>query len=146
MTADDLSIIGTLTLPGVPRSVTLTREFIRDMLPEGHPAVEDPELSAAELAANAIRHTDTGKDGWFSVGLWQSSDRLVVEVSDDGAAGARPVLLDPADPAAADPGESGRGLLIVATLSDRWGYREHGGRTTVYAEFAAEADLTTKFL
>lgn len=103
------------------------------MAPLGYSGVPDLELAVAELAGNAIRHTETGKGGWFTLMLCQADDRLVIEVTDDGADGARPVMVIGPEPEF--PEEGGRGLCLVDALAVRWGYWGNGSRTTVFAEF-----------
>ncbi|MFG2270673.1 ATP-binding protein [Streptomyces chartreusis] len=72
---------------------------------------------AAELAANAVRHGHVpGRD--FHLRLAAMPYALRVEVSD--TCGDRcPAPSAPAWPPA--DAESGRGLLLVARLADRWG-------------------------
>jgi len=84
---------------------------------------DDTELVVAELVTNGVRASRAmGRD---AVRMWLVSDlgQVVVFVWD---ASLRP-------PARADPGadaESGRGLLLVEALSQRWGYFGHdsGGK------------------
>ncbi|MEV6739383.1 ATP-binding protein [Streptomyces sp. NPDC051104] len=68
----------------------------------------------AELAANAVTHGRVlGRD--FRLTMYVVGDTLRIEVTD-----ARDDRLPRLDRAAADA-ESGRGLLLVEALSDRWG-------------------------
>ncbi|MFD4610160.1 ATP-binding protein [Streptomyces sp. NPDC058440] len=82
----------------------------------------------AELAANAITHGRVpGRD--FRLTLYVIGDTLRIEVSD--TRGDR--LPAPQEPA--EDAESGRGLLIVAALADRWGVNEDRfPRKRVWAE------------
>ncbi|MFE9635103.1 ATP-binding protein [Streptomyces sp. NPDC006463] len=70
-----------------------------------------PGQIIAELAANAVTHGRVpGRD--FRLALTVTPDTLLIEVSD--ARGDRiPEIRD-----------SGRGLLLVEALADRWGVRE----------------------
>ncbi|MFI5745841.1 ATP-binding protein [Streptomyces sp. NPDC051644] len=87
----------------------------------------------AELAANALVHGCVpGRD--FRLGLTVHSGALLrIEVSD-----ARGECLPPGPAGLAIPGddcESGRGLLIVEALADRWGVSSGPfPRKTVWAE------------
>jgi len=123
-------LLGTLTLPGVERSVAYARHFLRDLLPVGSPVVYDLMTVASELVSNAIAHTRSGlQGGQVTVQLLARPGVLRVEVVDDGAEGARPHVK-------AESGcESGRGIHIVQELTARWGYDEDGARTIVWAEF-----------
>jgi anti-sigma regulatory factor (Ser/Thr protein kinase) len=110
--------------PAETASVTAARRLVRS----GHvdqPAetVERLELIVTELAANAVRHTDSAFDVTFTV-----AERTVrVEVSD--ASTAVPEVHHPA------PLElGGRGLLLVEAYSDRWGYQPTTGGKIVWAE------------
>ncbi|GAA3230337.1 ATP-binding protein [Actinocorallia longicatena] len=134
--ADETIVVGTMTLPGTERSVRNARLFVRDLLPVEWPVRGDLELVCTELSANAVRHTASGRGGHFSVVLRRSSDRLIVEVVDDGS-GGRPVRRTPAG----EPGEGGRGLQLVNELALSWGYRTLGFRTSVFAEFELPALL-----
>ncbi|MFD7922415.1 ATP-binding protein [Streptomyces sp. NPDC059740] len=83
----------------------------------------------AELAANAVTHGHVpGRD--FRLLMVVRAGVLRVEVVD--ARGARMPVVQPLP-----DGESGRGLVLVDALSDRWG--AHPGPApckTVWAEFA----------
>ncbi|MDX3055741.1 ATP-binding protein [Streptomyces sp. NE06-03E] len=84
----------------------------------------------AELAANAAVHGRvSGRD--FRLGLTVHRDTLLrIEVTD-----TRGERLPLALGAAADDAESGRGLLIVGALADRWGVDVGPApRKTVWAE------------
>lgn len=82
----------------------------------------------AELAANAATHGRvTGRD--FRLTLYVVAGTLRIEVSD--TRGDRLPRLQQADPY----GESGRGLLLVDALADRWGVTPGPRpRKTVWAE------------
>ncbi|MEU6891135.1 ATP-binding protein [Streptomyces sp. NPDC046557] len=76
---------------------------------------ERAEQIVAELAANAVFHGRVqGRDFRLGLALAPTPRALRIEVTD--ARGDRmPVLPQPAD------GETGRGLLLVSALADRWG-------------------------
>jgi anti-sigma regulatory factor (Ser/Thr protein kinase) len=88
---------------------------------------DDTELLVSELVTNGVRASRAmGRD---AVRMWLASDlrQVVVFVWD----------ASPLSPARADPGadaESGRGLLLVEALSDRWGHFGYdGGGKVVWA-------------
>ncbi|MFG2721305.1 ATP-binding protein [Streptomyces sp. NPDC048416] len=107
-----------------PRGARLARRLVSHRLDDwGHPYGDDLNdvvtLIAAELVANAVRHGHVrGRD--FHLRLTEAASAsgapytLRLEVTD--ARGER--LPRPADP---EDWESGRGLLLVASLSSRWG-------------------------
>ncbi|QXJ20762.1 ATP-binding protein [Actinomadura graeca] len=124
-----LVVIGAVTLPGVTRSVGYARWFLRDMLPTGHPVLDDLVTVGSETVCNAIAHTASGKGGRVTISLLAGGDLYRLEVADDGADGRRPRVR------VADGAEGGRGLRIVEALSSRWGFWADGHRTVVWAEF-----------
>lgn len=82
-----------------------------------------------ELAANAVRHTASGRGGGaYSVMFEWRDDCLSVAVTDQGGARTVPTAGDLDDLCA----ESGRGLAMVALLADSWGHQvvPGGGRRT----------------
>ncbi|WP_051710117.1 ATP-binding protein [Streptomyces sp. NRRL S-350] len=70
---------------------------------------------AHELVANALRHSPPGRH-LVSLFLFPGGDRLVVAVHDGSR--AKPYL--PADAVGNDGAESGRGMLLVAGLAEKW--------------------------
>lgn len=83
-------------------------------------ALENVELLASEVIANAVLHTDAPCD----VSVTRTDVRLRVEVTDTDPSLASAVEAGPDD-------ESGRGLLLVNALADAWGTRlEPMGKTT----------------
>ncbi|WP_156727941.1 ATP-binding protein [Streptomyces apocyni] len=102
----------------------------------------DSELSdttaalVAELASNAVLHARVAGRG-FELNLTLSDDAMVrIEVTD--TRGDRP-LRTPDDegptPTLTPEAESGRGLIVVAALADRWGVTDGPPpRKTVWAE------------
>jgi anti-sigma regulatory factor (Ser/Thr protein kinase) len=111
-----------LALPASADSVRAARRFVREVLTEWQldDQLETATLLASELVANAVVHAATPFDVEVCVDLDQGE--LVVAVTDldtrrssIAAMGLR-CLPDEPDLDA----ESGRGLLIVARLADRW--------------------------
>ncbi|MGA5313804.1 ATP-binding protein [Streptomyces pseudogriseolus] len=103
-----------LQLSSTPRGARLARllasEQLRTWGLPSHPA----ELIVGELAANAVTHGRVpGRD--FRLLLYVVGDTLRIEVTD-----TRGDRL-PCPQRSADDAESGRGLLLVEALADRWG-------------------------
>lgn len=119
----DPVVLGTLTLPGVPRSLGYARRFLRDLLPPGHPVLDDLMTVGSETVSNAIAHTASGEGGWVTVSLLGGAGFCTLEVGDDGAGGGRPHV------EAESGDENGRGLRIVEALTESWGFRTDGDRT-----------------
>ncbi|MEU6535777.1 ATP-binding protein [Streptomyces sp. NPDC047000] len=120
-----------------PRGARLARQAaVRQMGTWGHPPESDASCTVAlvvgELAANAVRHGRApGHDFGLHLTYDDGSHLVRVEVADANAAKHPPA----AAPTAHAAGESGRGLLLVATLAARWGWtpRDPLGKT-VWAE------------
>jgi len=129
-----------LRFDATPGSVTRTRSFLRStltgwQLPD---LVDDATTIAAELVANAVTHAlrpaasaplPPRPSAWIAL---VRTDRAVVCAVADPS---------PALPAMAEPepfAESGRGLHIVAELSETWGHSppEAAGKT-VWARLAS---------
>ncbi|MGC9542538.1 ATP-binding protein [Streptomyces sp. UG1] len=116
-----------------PRGARLARRLVSHRLDEwGHPygsAVnESVTLIAAELAANAVRHGHVpGRD--FHLRLAESPAVLRLEVSD-----TRSERLPEPRPPRTEQDESGRGLLLVEALADRWDVTPRRPGKCVWAE------------
>jgi anti-sigma regulatory factor (Ser/Thr protein kinase) len=93
-----------------PEAVTAARHFVREAL-SGHTSdvIDAAELMTSELTSNCVRHAGTA----FEVRIDTRAD-IRVEVRDSGAGEPRRLSPAPDEP-------SGRGLLIVQAMSDRWG-------------------------
>ena len=92
--------------------------------------VDDLCLVTSELATNAVVHARTG----FSVVVGLTNHSIAVEVTD--GSDVLPVL--ERYPSRC---ESGRGLLLVEALADRWGWApELRPRKTVWAEVVIPPD------
>ncbi|KAF3466134.1 ATP-binding protein [Streptomyces sp. Tu 3180] len=114
----------------------------------GHPPATDGACAVAlvvgELAANAVRHGRVpGRDFRLRLVLDEASGLVRIEVA-DAAAAKRPPQ---APPTSCPDGESGRGLLLVDVLAERWGSepRDPVGKT-VWAEvpLAGPADVPVR--
>ena len=83
-----------------------------------------------ELVTNAVEHARTP----FTVTVDLTGDRVRVEICDGDA--AQPVTVHA--PSETDVG--GRGLRIVATLSDRWGVEPDVGGKSVWFERTSDRE------
>lgn len=123
-----------------PRGARLARRVaVRHLAEWGHPPDSDLSctvaLLVAELAGNAVRHGRVpGRDFRLRLSIGARPGQVRVEVSD--ASSTHPPTVVQA-PAADDV--SGRGLVLVDVLADRWGVepRNPVGKT-VWAEVAVE--------
>lgn len=108
---------------GAPR---IARAFLRAALQTWHlDRVGDVgdvvALLASELVNNAILHVG----GAPTMRMTRSVSCIRVEVDD--ASGALPILEQPVDTM-----EHGRGLFLVASMANEWGYDLHVGGKTVW--------------
>ena len=120
-------------LPAGPAAAAEARSQVRAVICAWDVPV-DPDVAvllASELVTNAIRH-EPGET--IMVAISCSDGQLRVDVHDTSC--SFPVLVDvPAD------AETGRGLMLVATLSAEWGvYRTPAGKA-VYFTLAFQPDL-----
>lgn len=111
------------------RSVREAREFVRSALADwgfGEVRADDVLVCVSELATNALVHGVPPGRG-YRLMLWLRDEgqvRVEVHDSGDGVPGVR------------EPdGESGRGLVIVEALADRWGVGERVPGKVVWCEF-----------
>jgi anti-sigma regulatory factor (Ser/Thr protein kinase) len=109
-------------LPPTADAPAAIRAFVRAALeataPDASPLVE---LLTTELVSNVVRHAESA----MTVRFVPVGATVRVEVDDDSD--APPVLLDPAPQA-----ESGRGLLLVESLSSEWGWTARDRGKTVW--------------
>ena len=117
------------------RARAYTRFFLGYCAGIGTPTVQTAELLVSELITNAS--TSSPPHTLITLSLRHFPARLLIEVIDTSP--------DPPVPAGPDPGsldEHGRGLLLVSTLADEWGWFPLGdGRKDVYAVLPVPARL-----
>ncbi|MFF4347929.1 ATP-binding protein [Streptomyces sp. NPDC001530] len=118
----------TVQLSATARGARLARLLATEQLRAWGLPFEDAAHVVAELAANAATHGRvSGRD--FHLSLTATEGVLRVEVAD-----TRGDRLPHAQPSTSD-GESGRGLVLVEALADRWGVTTGPPpRKTVWAE------------
>ncbi|WP_371750096.1 ATP-binding protein [Streptomyces sp. NBC_01283] len=119
------------------QSVPAARAFVSAALADWGIGVRAYEITlcVSELATNALLHGVPAGRG-FRLCLSHGSDVLRVEVHDSGDGWPRFVGEGDAD-------ESGRGLLLVAALADKWGVMERDPGKIVWCEFAQESSSTS---
>ncbi|MET8583973.1 ATP-binding protein [Streptomyces collinus] len=93
----------------------------------------DVSLCVSELATNALLHGAPPGRG-FLVRLRYDGDLVRAEVHDSG-----PGLPQVVGETGAAEEEGGRGLLLVASLADRWGVGQRAPGKLVWCEFAVRA-------
>jgi len=93
----------------------------------------DPRLAAlvSELATNAILHARTP----FKVAVHKSASHTRVAVSDQSS-------VNPVRRAYGPSQATGRGLVIVESLADRWGVGSDGTGKVVWFEIDHETDVS----
>ncbi|MFJ6614000.1 ATP-binding protein [Streptomyces sp. NPDC091289] len=96
--------------------------------------VDDAELITSELATNVISHAK-GTGDYFELGLRRRNGVLILEVA-DSYQWLMPELRKPTDDET-----SGRGLLIVDALAERWGVRPRNPGKTVWAHLPIRTRL-----
>jgi serine/threonine-protein kinase RsbW len=117
------------TFPGRPDQAHPARDFVAFLL-TGCTLVDDAVYAAAELVANALRHTRSAlPDGLIVVEVRRWPCGMSVGVTDQGGAG------EPAVREADALAESGRGLKAVASLASHWDWTGDANGRTVIAVF-----------
>ncbi|KUF17737.1 hypothetical protein AT728_10100 [Streptomyces silvensis] len=128
-------------LPRHARSVSRARTLLREQATSWELAPDTTEtatLLLSELMTNAYRHATVppGREIWTRCVL--KAGRLHIAVTDANAALPTPRQAAPED-------EAGRGLTLVAALSDAWGAepRPEGIGKTVWFELSVAPGTTT---
>ncbi|MFC5954359.1 ATP-binding protein [Streptomyces pratens] len=132
----------TLRFSPTPRGARLARRLASQQTDAwgwayGSPVHDTVELVVAELAANAVTHGRVpGRDAELRLTAEPGSGLVRIEVSD--ARGERQPRPETGDTEA----DGGRGLLLVAALTDAWGVVERlgGPGKTVWAVISAKTD------
>jgi len=91
----------------------------------------DAALIASELVGNAVRHAAPLPSGQLAVSWSVDSDGYQISVTDGGVPETSRPAISARQPGCRDT--DGRGLQIVAELSDDWGVAARAGATTVWA-------------
>jgi anti-sigma regulatory factor (Ser/Thr protein kinase) len=133
--ADEWPLLDFIELGALPGAVPCARLHTRLLLLEwGFNGLSDSaELLVSELVTNAIK-ASRAMGNVTTVRLWLLSDKARVVILVWDASPQQPMPID-----TAGDSESGRGLLLVESISDRWDWyftHEHGGKV-IWAELRA---------
>lgn len=137
------SNVATCALWPEPRSVRAARIFTQSTLREWvmHDLVHDVAVTASELVTNACRYGiehGAGFTGGRSIrlGLLRYGTHVLCAVADPGD--AAPVLTDFSEEGDLELAEGGRGLQVIACLSQDWGWTslDRQAGKVVWAVFA----------
>ena len=109
-----------LTFPAKPEYITLSRLALTGLArvrPFADDTLADLKLALTEATSNSVRHAYGEGDGHVEISfqLWQ--DRLVVEVSDDGA-GFDPSTDERDGSVDEELSEGGLGIAIIRSIAD----------------------------
>ena len=109
-----------LTFPAKPEYITLSRLALTGLArvrPFADDTLADLKLALTEATSNSVRHAYGDGDGHVEISfqLWQ--DRLVVEVSDDGA-GFDPSTDGGRRSVDEELSEGGLGIAIIRSIAD----------------------------
>jgi serine/threonine-protein kinase RsbW len=125
--------------PGRPDQAARLRHFVGFLLAD-LPNINEIIDVTAELANNALIHSDSGKPGGrltAEVRRWPGSCASIAIIDDGGP--NEPSFRQPSDATDLDDlTESGRGLSIVTGFSSWWGWEGGAAGRTVTAFFLAE--------
>lgn len=129
---DRAAVLATAWFPGHAAEVGQARDFVRGVLGDDWPALDDVLLLVSEIASNAVRHTISGRDGgWFDLTISVADDTTRVAIADQGSA-TKPRL----EGEDASEMTGGRGLQIVDALADRWGHAGDEAGRVVWFEIS----------
>ncbi len=122
-----------ISLPSRPASVAEARSQVRAYIYAWDVPVDPPvaQLLTSELVTNAIRH-ESGEN--VTLVLTCPWGQLRVEVHDTSS--AMPVPIE-----APTDAEAGRGLMLVTTLCDDWGWYRTSAGKAVYFTLAFHSGL-----
>lgn len=119
--------VDTLTLQAVPDSVPQARRFIRRCVHAlgADGACDDAETLVSELATNAVLHAKTD----YTITISRTNGTILVRVFDLNSVLPRRRRYGP-------DSTTGRGILLVADLSTRWGVEAEGSGKVIWFELS----------
>ena len=122
-------LTATIDLPPRPESVRAARCLVEALMHAWAPAserCEDVVLLVSEIVSNAVEHV--GGDASLALEMSSSSDHWLRVSLSDGSS-VRPIVRE------MDSGAvRGRGMQLVAALSERWDVEDHRAGKRVWFE------------
>lgn len=109
-----------LTFPARPEYITLSRLALTGLArvrPFADDTLADLKLALTEATSNSVRHAYGDEDGHVEISFQLWEDRLVVEVSDDGA-GFDPSTDESGRSVDEELSEGGLGIAIIRSIAD----------------------------
>ncbi len=107
-------------------AVRRARESLNPLFCEPDDVIaDDVRLATSEMVTNVIVHTGGGGE----MRAWDSRSDVPLRVEVEDGDQSEPVIANEA------PAVGGRGIAIVAAISDKWGYEASPGGKVVWAEF-----------
>ena len=124
-------------LRSVPEAPSEARRFVREAAADDVPPklLNDVLLLTNELVANAVRHAGHATEDPIEVEITVDDRSIRVTVRDKGSGFDRARPRERAE-------EGGWGLLLVETLSSRWGIETHDTGTDVWFQVDREERVT----
>ncbi len=128
-------------MPAAPSAVRSARRWTEGLLAQSGPGdlVDTAVLLVSELVTNAIqascgaaRGSGCPDPGRIELAIARRRATIRIEVSDSACRSFPELARHGAD------GEGGRGLQVIATLSQRWGCHAGPGGKVVWCELPAE--------
>ena len=109
-----------LTIPAKPEYITLSRLALAGLArvrPLSDGTLADLKLALTEACSNSVRHAYDGREGHVEISFELQEDRLIVEVTDDGA-GFEPGPPRGLNGTGDELSEGGLGIAIIRSIAD----------------------------
>jgi serine/threonine-protein kinase RsbW len=109
-----------LSFPAKPEYITLSRLALTGLArvrPFPDDTLADLKLALTEATSNSVRHAYGDAEGHVEISFQLWPDRLVVEISDDGA-GFEPVTAVREHASEEELSEGGLGIAIIRSIAD----------------------------
>jgi len=111
-----------LTIPAKPEYITLSRLALTGLSrvrPLPDETLADLKLALTEATSNSVRHAYAEGEGHVEISFELREDRLIVEVSDDGA-GFEPATAGSNGTEEDELSEGGLGIAIIRSIADEF--------------------------